>query len=145
METIDLQSVFADGVCVTRRLRRDESQPPLVTYDIESQRSEPVTVTVVDEVPGDDPTALEFHRDYGASDWTVTGSRLVFEHELEPSENYETLYRLREVPGKAVADDLPKPVVETDSALIENPTLDLRDPRTQATDGGAAPSGGERR
>ena len=144
MQTIDLQSVFADGVCVTKRLQRGGTGPPVVTYDVDSQRGEPVTVTVVDRVPGGDPTALEFHVDYGVRDWTVDGTRIVYERELAPSESCETLYRLRDVPESVVEDGLSKPVVETDSTLIEDPVLDLRDPRAQATDGGTRSGEGER-
>ena len=144
MRTIDLQSVFADGVSVTKRLRRGGSEYPVVTYDVESQRSEPVRVTVVDDVPGGDPTALEFHREYGLADWTVDGETVVFDRELGPDESCETLYRLPEVPASVAEDGVSKPVVETDAALIEDPVLDLRDPRTEATDGGSAPNEGER-
>ena len=136
MQTIDLHSVFADGVCVTKRLHRGDAGPPVVSYDLGSQRNEPVTVTLVDEVPGDDPRALEFHRDYGVEDWAVTGTGLVFERELAPSEGCETLYRVRGVPDSDIEDEFSKPVVETDARLIEDPSFELRDPRAQATDGG---------
>jgi hypothetical protein len=144
MRTIDLQSVFADGVCVTRRLQRGGTGPPVVTYDVESQRGEPVTVALIDRVPGGDPTAIDFHVDYGLGDWTVEGERIVFERELTPSETCQTLYRLRDVPVSEAESEFSKPVVETDATLIENPVLDLRDPRAEATDGGTTPSEGER-
>jgi hypothetical protein len=144
MQTIDLQSVFADGVCVTKRLQRGGTGPPVVTYDVDSQRGEPVTVTLVDRVPGGDPTALQFHVDYGARDWSVEGTRIVYERELAPSESCETVYRLRGVPASVAEDEFSKPVVETESALIEDPVVDLRDPRAQATDGGTPHGEGER-
>lgn len=144
MQTIDLQSVFADGVCVTKRLQRGGTGPPVVTYDVDSQRGEPVTVTLVDRIPGGDPTALEFHVDYGVRNWSVEGTRIVYECELAPNETCETLYRLRDVPASEAESAFSKPVVETDATLIETPVLDLRDPRAEATDGGTTPSEGER-
>jgi len=87
----------ADGVRVTKAFETDEFPVPTVTFDVTSERDEPVTVRVVDVIPEDfQMDHVGFHPDYGSENWTAyPDQRVEFERRLEPGETVRTVYGVR--------------------------------------------------
>lgn len=87
-------TVVADGVVVEKRIDLDSMPLPAISLQIASERSEPVDVTVVDEVPsGISPEHIAFHPEYDGDRWTVYGDgELVWRDTLAPGERRRTVY-----------------------------------------------------
>lgn len=96
MESGTPQANFVEevgGVRLEKSLQEDKYHLPSVEFVIESDRSEPVTVTLHETIP--DSVALEeigFHREYGKEHWDIDERQLVFEYTLDAGEEYRTVY-----------------------------------------------------
>lgn len=109
-------TIVSEEVSVTKRLELEEFDDPVIAFDIESRRSDPATVTVVDAIPEDvSPRDLRFHPEYGSEHWVIDEGELVFEREFDPDEEYITVYRLQA--KEEVVDDFEDPTVETESSV----------------------------
>ena len=110
-------TIVSEEVSVTKRLELKEFDDPVIAFDIESRRSDPTTVTVVDAIPEDvSPRDLRFHPEYGSEHWVIDEGELVFEREFDPDEEYITVYRLCEA-KEEVVESFGDPTVETDSGM----------------------------
>lgn len=85
-----------EGVRIRKSLEEEEYNLPSIVYEFASERDEPVEIAIRDSVP--DAVSIEdvgFHRDYGKDYWDVEGEELVFEHSLDPEEEFKTVYAFR--------------------------------------------------
>jgi len=111
----DLQ-VSAEGITVVKTFEGERFPFPVVTFEITSDRDEPVTIRMVEPIPEDvAPDKLGFHPDYGEKHWTVGEGTVVFEREIEPDDRYETFYGVRSG-------------VDGPETLLAEPTLKAADP-----------------
>ncbi|MFB6093795.1 MAG: hypothetical protein ABEJ77_02490 [Halanaeroarchaeum sp.] len=103
------------GITVTKQFDRDGFPVPAVTFRVESDQSEPVTVRIVDEIPeGFGIEQIGFHPEYGSDHWTATGDGVVrFERTVDAGEAFTTVY------GVKMADD------EGGAPFLGAPTLDV--------------------
>ena len=86
-------SVSSGGVTVVKRFEADEFPVPAIAFEFSSDRDGAVAVTLSDEVP--DGVAVEdlgFHPEYGSEHWTIDEDEIRFEYELEPDDEYTTVY-----------------------------------------------------
>lgn len=82
-----------NGVKLTKSLQFDSYQIPSVTLEFTSNRRDTATVTVRDPIPdGLSVKDVGFHRQFGKEHWKVDEDQLVFEYDLEPDEEYKTVY-----------------------------------------------------
>jgi len=113
-QTYDPVTVSSDGVSVAKRFEADEFPVPAIAFRIESNRTESVTVTLVDTVPEDVSVEdLGFHPEYGSEHWTIDGKRITFEREFEPDSEYTTVYGIRSTGTDDVEKFLTEPTIET--------------------------------
>jgi len=106
-------SVSSDGVTVDKRFEEDEFPVPAIAFEIQSARSETVTVTLVDEVPEDVAVEdLGFHPEYGSEYWTIDEDEITFERELEAGAEYTTVYGIRATGTDNVEQFLTTPTIE---------------------------------
>lgn len=128
-ETYADVTVTAEGVRVTKAFEPEDFPVPAIAFEFASDRDEPVTVELVDEVPsGVSANELGFHPEYGSEHWTIDDGRLVFERELEPGETYTTVYGIRATGTDAVEQFLSDPVIErVEPPLSTEPMTDSAD------------------
>jgi len=135
-EQYERVSVSSDGVTVDKRFEEDEFPVPAIAFEIRSERSESVTVTIVDEVPADVAVEdLGFHPEYGSEFWTIDEERITFERELEADGEYTTVYGIRATGTEDVEKFLTEPVIEsvdppleedeTDGAVVDEGSTDV--------------------
>ncbi|WP_123534648.1 hypothetical protein [Halosimplex salinum] len=106
-------SVSSDGVTVDKRFEEDEFPVPAIAFEIQSARSETVTVTIVDRVPEDvEVEDLGFHPEYGSEYWTIDEDQITFERELEAGADYTTVYGIRATGTDNVEQFLTTPTIE---------------------------------
>jgi len=106
-------SVSSDGVTVDKRFEEDEFPVPAIAFEIQSARSETVTVTIVDEVPEDVAVEdLGFHPEYGSEYWTIDEEQITFEREIEAGAEYTTVYGIRATGTDNVEQFLTQPRIE---------------------------------
>jgi len=119
-------SVSSDGVTVDKRFEEDEFPVPAIAFEITSNRSETVTVTLTDQVPEDVAVEdLGFHPEYGSEYWTIEESEITFERELEANSEYTTVYGIRATGTDDVEKFLTEPVIEkVDPPLDEADVVD---------------------
>lgn len=116
-ETNKETTIVSEEVSVTKRLEIEEFDDPVIAFDIESRRSGPATVTVVDGLPEDvSPRDLRFHPEYGSEHWVIDDGELVFEREFDPDEKYITVYRLCEA-KEEIINSFEDPTVEAESSI----------------------------
>ncbi|MHB9286451.1 hypothetical protein ACKVMT_05365 [Halobacteriales archaeon Cl-PHB] len=85
-----------DGLELTKQLDTDSYEVPAIVYDVVSDRTDDVTVRIVDELPSDmESEHIGLHPLYGDEYWELDGEHLVFEYELAAGEEYRTLYAVR--------------------------------------------------
>jgi len=114
-------SVSSDGVTVDKRFEEDEFPVPAIAFEIQSARSETVTVTLVDQVPEDVAVEdLGFHPEYGSEYWTIDESQITFERELEAGAEYTTVYGIRATGTDNVEQFLTTPTIETVDPPLED-------------------------
>ncbi|MFB6075221.1 MAG: hypothetical protein ABEJ89_09430 [Haloarculaceae archaeon] len=115
-------TVASDGVTVTKRYEADEFPVPAIAFNFASERSEPVSVTLTDEVPeGVAVEDLGFHPEYGSEYWTIDDDRITFEREIEPDTEYTTVYGIRATGTDNVEQFLTEPTLaEVDPPLEDD-------------------------
>lgn len=85
-----------DEVQLRKSVEAESYQFPSVELEFISERDDTATVTVRDPIPDDISIEdIGFHRQFGKENWKVDGNQLVFEYDLEPSEEYKTVYGIR--------------------------------------------------
>jgi predicted nucleic acid-binding Zn-ribbon protein len=119
-EQYERVSVSSDGVAVDKRFEEDEFPVPAIAFEIQSTRSETVTVTIVDEVPEDVAVEdLGFHPEYGSEYWTIDESQITFEREIEANSEYTTVYGIRATGTDDVEKFLTEPRIESVDPPLE--------------------------
>ena len=89
-------TVRQSGIEAGKSYEAERFPVPAISLTIRSEREDPVTVRLADRVPEDvSMDDVGFHPEYGSEFWSVDGHTLVFERELEPEEEIETVYGLR--------------------------------------------------
>jgi outer membrane murein-binding lipoprotein Lpp len=125
-------TVASNGVTVIKTFEEDAFPVPAIAFRIKSDRTETVTVRLVDEVP--DNVAVEdlgFHPEYGSEHWTIEDDEITFERELESEEQYTTVYGIR----ATGTDDV--------SQFLTEPTIADVDPPLEDEDGVVGGSGSD--
>ncbi|AQL41369.1 hypothetical protein BV210_00960 [Halorientalis sp. IM1011] len=112
-------TVASDGVTVIKTFEADAFPVPAIAFRIDSDRTEAVTVRLVDEVP--ENVAVEdlgFHPEYGSEYWTIEDDEITFEREIEAEEQYTTVYGIRATGTDNVEQFLTEPeLAEVDPPL----------------------------
>jgi len=112
-------TVASDGVTVIKTFEADAFPVPAIAFRIDSDRTEAVTVRLVDEVP--ENVAVEdlgFHPEYGSEYWTIEDDEITFEREIESEEQYTTVYGIRATGTDNVEQFLTEPeIAEVDPPL----------------------------
>ncbi|WP_435364305.1 hypothetical protein [Haloarchaeobius sp. DYHT-AS-18] len=87
-------TVARDGVIVEKRLDVQTMPLPAVSFDIVSDRTDLVEVTLVEQLPPDlSADRLGFHPGFGAENWTCYGGgELVWRGRLAPDEHVQTVF-----------------------------------------------------
>ncbi|WP_135302740.1 coiled-coil domain-containing protein [Haloarcula amylovorans] len=117
-QTYEEVTVASDGVTVTKRFEADEFPVPAIAFNVQSRRTEPVTLRLVDEVPEDVAVEdLGFHPEYGSEYWDINEDRIAFEKEVEPDADYTTVYGIR----ATGTDDVEKFLTEPEIASVDPP------------------------
>ena len=113
-EQYEMVTVASDGVTVDKRFEEDEFPVPAIAFEIQSSRSETVTVTLVDRVPEDVAVEdLGFHPEYGSEYWTIDEDQITFEREIEANSEYTTVYGIRATGTEDVEQFLTEPTLVT--------------------------------
>jgi len=124
------------SVEITKRLVTDWFEVPVVTFDLESNRSEPVAVEIVEPVPDQvDIGDIGFHPEYGDEHWSVTDGGLVFECTLRPEGSYSTLYGVHEPEFAMKTFTQGRPTVEIEPLDDESPDPPTLEEQIPETDG----------
>ncbi|PSP27982.1 hypothetical protein BRC65_03565 [Halobacteriales archaeon QH_2_65_14] len=96
-------------VLVTTYLDRDTLASPVVAYEIESLRSKPARVRLVEELVDADADSQPL-----GDGWTVEGDRLVYENVVDAGETVTTLVGRRDCPADRADALLDKPDVQVE-------------------------------
>ncbi|WP_277541128.1 coiled-coil domain-containing protein [Haloarcula laminariae] len=119
-------TVASDGVTVTKRFEADEFPVPAIAFNVESRRSEPVTLRLVDTVPDDVAVEdLGFHPEYGSEFWDINDDRITFEKEIEAESEYTTVYGIRATGTDDVEKFLTSPTIESIVPPLDEDETDL--------------------
>ncbi len=119
-QAYDPVTVSSNGVSVAKRFEADEFPVPAIAFRIDSDRTESVTVTLVDTVPEDVAVEdLGFHPEYGSEHWTIDGKQISFEREIEADSEYTTVYGIRSTGTDDVEKFLTEPTIETVDPPLE--------------------------
>lgn len=95
----DAVIVSGDDVTVRKTVDTEQFQTVAVVLELTSDRTDVARLQVVDSVPEGVPMDdIGFHLDYGAEHWSVEDGTVVFERDLEPDEEYTTIYGIRDYP-----------------------------------------------
>jgi methyl-accepting chemotaxis protein len=106
-------SVSSDGVTVDKRFEEDEFPVPAIAFEITSERTVTVSLTLVDDVPEDVAVEdLGFHPEYGSEYWTIDEDEITFEREIEADSQYTTVYGIRATGTDNVEQFLSEPRIE---------------------------------
>ncbi|QGN06977.1 hypothetical protein Hrd1104_06495 [Halorhabdus sp. CBA1104] len=132
-QTYEPVNVSADGITVVKRFEADEFPVPAIAFNITSQRTEPVTVTLTDDVPGDVTVEdLGFHPEYGSEHWTIDEDTISFEREIDADSAYTTVYGIRATGTDDVEKFLTEPTIESvdppmeaEEDLVEDASSDV--------------------
>jgi len=120
-QAYDPVTVSSDGVTVAKRFEADEFPVPAIAFRIESNRTEPVTVTLADTVPEDVAVEdLGFHPEYGSEHWTIDGKQITFEREIDADSEYTTVYGIRSTGTDDVEKFLTEPTLEEVDPPLED-------------------------
>ena len=113
-ESDDPVVVSENGVTVEKSFEPAEFSVPAIAYTVRSEREEPVSVRLVDDVPDDvDPDDVGFHPDHGAEYWGIEGEDIALERSLDPGEEFVTVYGVRGEDAAGVERFLTRPTVES--------------------------------
>ncbi|MFW6436853.1 MAG: hypothetical protein ACOCYZ_04395 [Halococcoides sp.] len=130
-ESYDPVTVSSDGVTVAKRFEADEFPVPAIAFRIESHRSEPVTLELVDTVP--EEVAVEdlgFHPEYGSEHWTIDNDKITFEREIDANDDYTTVYGIRATGTDNVEQFLSEPSIASIDPPLEDDPDDIIDSGT---------------
>ncbi|AWB28619.1 coiled-coil domain-containing protein [Halococcoides cellulosivorans] len=130
-ESYDPVTVSSDGVTVAKRFEADEFPVPAIAFRIESHRSEPVTLELVDTVP--EEVAVEdlgFHPEYGSEHWTIDNDEITFEREIDANDDYTTVYGIRATGTDNVEQFLTEPTIRSIDPPLEDDPDDIVDSGT---------------
>ncbi len=85
------------GVTVEKRFEPEAFAVPTITFTIDSDREDPATIRLIDEVPESFPIEkVGFHPEYESECWSAyQDSRVAFERTLEAGEFVSTVYAIR--------------------------------------------------
>jgi hypothetical protein len=85
------------GVTVEKRFEPEAFAVPTITFTIDSDREDPATIRLIDEVPEEFPIEkVGFHPEYESECWSAyEDSRVAFERTLEAGEFVSTVYAIR--------------------------------------------------
>jgi predicted nucleic acid-binding Zn-ribbon protein len=112
-------TVASNGLTVIKTFEADAFPVPAIAFRINSDRTEAVTVRLVDDVP--ENVAVEdlgFHPEYGSEYWTIEDDEITFEREIEAEEQYTTVYGIRATGTDNVEQFLTEPeIAEVDPPL----------------------------
>ncbi|WP_336036744.1 hypothetical protein [Halobacterium yunchengense] len=113
--------VETDGVTVSKFFNAEDFPVPAVAFDVESGRTDEVTLRIVDEIPEEfGIDQIGFHPEYGSEHWTASGDGVVrFERDLEPGESFTTVYGVRMEEGQDETPFLSAPTVELEGEGID--------------------------
>jgi outer membrane murein-binding lipoprotein Lpp len=114
-------TVASNGITVIKTFEADAFPVPAIAFRIKSDRTEAVTVKIVDDVP--ESVAVEdlgFHPEYGSEYWTIEDDEITFEREIESEEQYTTVYGIR----ATGTDDVEQFLTEPDIAEVDPPLED---------------------
>ena len=133
------------GVTVTKAFDRDGFPVPAVTFRVESDRSDPVTVRIVDSIPEDfGIEQIGFHPDYGSEHWTATGEGVVrFERTVDSGEAFTTVYGVKMDDDGHAAPFLGAPTLEVDPEAMDESAIEDVVPK-ESSDVVRELAGGER-
>ncbi|PSQ13940.1 hypothetical protein BRD02_11010 [Halobacteriales archaeon QS_8_69_73] len=136
IESDDPVVVSENGVTVEKSFEPAEFSVPAIAYTVRSEREEPVSVRLVDDVPDDvDPDDVGFHPDHGAEYWGIESEDIALERSLDPGEEFVTVYGVRGEDAAGVERFLTPPTVESvtpsddagDGEIVEGATEPDRD------------------
>ncbi|MFB6128675.1 MAG: hypothetical protein ABEJ47_02825 [Halorhabdus sp.] len=114
-------TVSEEGVTVVKQFEADEFPVPAIAFRIQSERIEPVTVTLRDDVPPDVAVEdLGFHPEYGSEYWTIDDDEITFEREIDADSEYTTVYGIRATGTEDVEKFLTEPTIESVDPPLED-------------------------
>ncbi|MFB6164680.1 MAG: hypothetical protein ABEJ31_05930 [Haloarculaceae archaeon] len=126
-------TVTSNGITVIKTFEADAFPVPAIAFRLKSDRVEPVTVRLVDDVP--ENVAVEdlgFHPEYGSEYWTIEDDEITFERELESEEQYTTVYGIRATGTDNVEQFLTEPEIadvdpplESDDGIVSGGGSDV--------------------
>jgi len=120
-QTYESVNASSDGVTVVKRFEADEFPVPAIAFNITSQRTQPVTVTLTDSVPSDVAVEdLGFHPEYGSEYWTIDEDTITFEREIDADSEYTTVYGIRATGTDDVEKFLTEPTIESVDPPLED-------------------------
>ncbi|MGM0590179.1 MAG: hypothetical protein ACQETI_00885 [Halobacteriota archaeon] len=107
-------SVSDGDITVEKSFTADEFPVPAIKFDIRSERTEPVTVQLTDQIPEDFPMdGVGFHPDYGSEYWTAyKDHRVEFTRTLDGGQRLTTVYGIRLEDSSEVPKFLGEPYLE---------------------------------
>ena len=112
-QTYEEVTASSDGVTVTKRFEEDDFPVPAIAFNVVSNRTEAVTIRLVDTVPEDVAVEdLGFHPEYGSEYWDITDDQITFETELDPESEYTTVYGIRATGTDDIEKFLSEPAIE---------------------------------
>jgi outer membrane murein-binding lipoprotein Lpp len=98
MDDEDANTVSADGVTVEKHVDTDQFKTPAVVLEITSVADRTVTVTVTEPIPEEFAIGdIGFHPEFGGEYWSISGREITFEREVDPGEEYTTVYGIRDI------------------------------------------------
>ncbi|MFB6081392.1 MAG: hypothetical protein ABEJ67_01090 [Halanaeroarchaeum sp.] len=123
---VDETIVEQEGITVTKSFDSEGFPVPAVTFRVESDRTDPVAVRIVDEIPaGFGIEQIGFHPDYGSEHWTATGDGVVrFERTVEAGEAFTTVYGVRMDKDEEPTPFLDAPAVDVDPDALADADLE---------------------
>jgi len=123
-ENYEEVTVTSDGITVIKTYEDDAFPVPAIAFRIHSERSEPVSVRLVDDVPEDVPVEdLGFHPEYGSEYWTIEDDEITFEREIEADEEYTTVYGIRATGTENAGQFLTEPALAEVDPPLEDDSL----------------------
>ncbi|WP_254523608.1 AAA family ATPase [Natrinema caseinilyticum] len=112
-DTDDVIEISTDGISVRKTFTADEFPVPAIRFEIESNRDDPVTFQLSEDVPSSFPMdRVGFHPDYHSEDWTAfQDNHVEFTATLEPNERLVTVYGIQLEDLSRGAEFLSEPTV----------------------------------
>lgn len=126
-----------EGVVVEKSFELDEFPVPAVKLAVLSERDDAATIRFTDPLPsGVSIDDVGLHPNYGEEALSIEDGAVVFEYELDPSEQFTAVYGLREIDQADLADVPEKPdIEEVTPPLAESSSQVVRDVIEGSTEG----------